>query len=205
MAPDQSHLDRWPEKWWCSFREASWEWGIAGAAAGLARIRTDTGPGALAGFGSAKGSNEEAYLFQKLVRTGFGTNNVDHCTRLCHASSVAALLEGLGSGAVSNPVRDVLQADVIFVIGANPTANHPVAASWIRNAVDQGATLIVADPRRTDLARVATHVLQFRPDTDVALLNALLHVIIDEGLVDQAFVASRTQDFEALAREVQQT
>jgi predicted molibdopterin-dependent oxidoreductase YjgC len=97
-------------------------------------LRDTHGKKALAGFGSAKGSNEEAYLFQKLVRTGFGSNNVDHCTRLCHASSVAALLEGVGSGAVSNPVRDVEHADFILVIGSNPTANHPVAATWIKNA-----------------------------------------------------------------------
>ena len=96
--------------------------------------RHATASSALAGFGSAKGTNEEAYLFQKLVRTGFGSNNVDHCTRLCHASSVAALMEGINSGAVSNQVRDVANAEVIFVIGANPTVNHPVAATWIKNA-----------------------------------------------------------------------
>jgi hypothetical protein len=140
----------------------------------LKRILARDGRQALAGFGSAKGSNEEAYLFQKLVRTGFGTNNVDHCTRLCHASSVAALLEGLGSGAVSNPVADVQHADVIVVIGANPTVNHPVAATWMKNAVERGATLIVMDPRETELARHATtHFLQFKPDSDVALLNAI--------------------------------
>ena len=100
-----------------------------------ARIRDTHGPKALAGFGSAKGSNEEAYLFQKLVRTGFGSNNVDHCTRLCHASSVAALLEGVGSGAVSNQVKRRRRTpSVIFVIGANPTVNHPVAATWMKNA-----------------------------------------------------------------------
>ena len=97
-------------------------------------LRDTHGPKALAGFGSAKGSNEEAYLFQKLVRTGFGSNNVDHCTRLCHASSVAALLEGVGSGAVSNQVNDVEHAELILVIGSNPTANHPVAATWMKNA-----------------------------------------------------------------------
>ncbi|RPH63724.1 MAG: formate dehydrogenase subunit alpha, partial [Burkholderiales bacterium] len=144
----------------------------------------------------------EAYLFQKLVRTGFGTNNVDHCTRLCHASSVAALLEGIGSGAVSNQVCDVLKAEVVFVIGANPTVNHPVAATWIKNAAQRGAKLVVADPRRTELARHATHVLQFRSDTDVALLNAMLHVIVDEGLFDRAFVAERTTGFEALRESV---
>ena len=101
----------------------------------LFRSRDTHGKGALAGFGSAKGSNEEAYLFQKLVRTGFGSNNVDHCTRLCHASSVAALMEGVASGAVSNQVSDVQHAEVIFLIGANPISNHPVAATWIKNAV----------------------------------------------------------------------
>jgi len=203
-APKDPHFDRVPSNWRDAFREATWEEAMDHAAGGLARIRAMHGSSALAGFGSAKGSNEEAYLFQKLVRTGFGTNNVDHCTRLCHASSVAALLEGIGSGAVSNQVSDVMHAEVILVIGANPTVNHPVAATWIKNAVKRGATLIVADPRRTDLARHATHVLQFRPDTDVAMLNAMLHAIIDEGLVDQAFVRERTEDYEALAETLQE-
>ena len=199
------------------FREATWEEALERSAGGLARLRDEAlaqagdRPGAppglppdvpLAGFGSAKGSNEEAYLFQKLVRTGFRTNNVDHCTRLCHASSVAALLEGVGSGAVSNPVADVEHAEVVLVIGANPTVNHPVAATWIKNAVKRGTKLIVADPRRSDLGRHATHYLQFRPSTDVALLNALLHVIVHEGLVDESFIARRTQGFEALAARV---
>ncbi len=185
------------------FREATWDEALALAGGTLARIRDAHGKHALAGFGSAKGSNEEAYLFQKLVRTGFGSNNVDHCTRLCHASSVAALLEGIGSGAVSNPVMDVLDAEVIFVIGANPTVNHPVAATWIKNAVKNGSKLIVADPRRSDLARLATHYLQFRADTDVALLNALMHVIVHEGLVDEGFVAARTSDYDQLRRNVE--
>jgi formate dehydrogenase major subunit len=186
-----------PGNWSEVFREASWEEALALAADGLKKIR-DRDRYALAGFGSAKGSNEEAYLFQKLVRTGFGTNNVDHCTRLCHASSVAALLEGVGSGAVSNQVSDVLQAEVVLIIGANPTSNHPVAATWMKNAAKAGVKLIVADPRRGDLARHATHYLQFKPDTDVALLNAMIHTIIDEGLVDQKFVADRTSGFDAL-------
>ncbi len=184
------------------FREATWEEAIALAAGGLAQIRDTHGKRALAGFGSAKGSNEEAYLFQKLVRTGFGSNNVDHCTRLCHASSVAALLEGIGSGAVSNPVMDVERAELVIVIGANPTVNHPVAASWIKNAVKNGTKLVVADPRRSDLARFAWRFLQFTPDADVALLNAMMHVIVDEGLVDQNFIDSRTIGFEALQRNV---
>ncbi|PZX34521.1 tugsten containing formate dehydrogenase alpha subunit; 2Fe-2S ferredoxin N-term domain [Cupriavidus phytorum] len=184
------------------FREASWEEALALAGGKLAQIRDTHGKRALAGFGSAKGSNEEAYLFQKLVRTGFGSNNVDHCTRLCHASSVAALLEGIGSGAVSNPVMDVDKAEVVIVIGANPTVNHPVAASWIKNAVKNGTKLIVADPRRSDLARFAWRFLQFKPDADVALLNAMMHVIVNEGLVDQDFIDSRTIGFDELQRNV---
>ncbi|MDH4189079.1 MAG: formate dehydrogenase subunit alpha [Betaproteobacteria bacterium] len=202
-AKKSAELNFDPANWSEVFREASWDEAIELAARGLREIRDAGGPRngryALAGFGSAKGSNEEAYLFQKLVRTGFGTNNVDHCTRLCHASSVAALLEGVGSAAVSNQVNDVLRADVVFVIGANPSSNHPVAATWIKNAVKRGTKLIIADPRRTDLARHATHVLQFKPDTDVALLNALIHAIIDEGLVNESFVRDRTSGYEALA------
>lgn len=187
------------------FREATWEEALALAAGGLQRIRdgADAGFGsAVAGFGSAKGSNEEAYLFQKLVRQALRSSHVDHCTRLCHASSVAALLEGIGSGAVSNPVSDVAHAEVIFLIGANPVVNHPVAATWIKNAVDRGATLIVADPRQTALTRRARWHLAFRPDTDVALLNGLLHTIIEEGLVDESFVAQRVNGFEALKAAV---
>ncbi|TFW33446.1 formate dehydrogenase subunit alpha [Massilia horti] len=185
------------------FREASWEEALELAGGKLAQIRDQHGKHALAGFGSAKGSNEEAYLFQKLVRTGFGSNNVDHCTRLCHASSVAALLEGIGSGAVSNPVMDVTRAEVVIVIGANPTVNHPVAATWMKNAVRAGTKLIVCDPRRSDLARHAHRYLQFKPDTDVALLNAMMHVIVTERLVDRAFIDSRTIGIEELEKNVE--
>ncbi|MGH8716924.1 MAG: molybdopterin-dependent oxidoreductase, partial [Burkholderiales bacterium] len=185
------------------FREASWEEALDLAAGNLKKIRDTQGPQALAGFGSAKGSNEEAYLFQKLVRTGFGSNNVDHCTRLCHASSVAALLEGIGSGAVSNQVSDVLKSEVVFVIGANPTVNHPVAATWIKNAVKKGVKLVVADPHRSDLARHAAYFLQFKPDTDVALLNAMMHTIIHEGLANQEFIKNRTSGFEELKKNVE--
>jgi len=191
-----------PGNWREVFREATWDEALAVAAGGLAALRDAYGPKSLAGFGSAKGSNEEAYLFQKLVRTGFRSNNVDHCTRLCHASSVAALLEGVGSGAVSNPVGDVAHAELIFVIGANPTSNHPVAATWIKNAVRRGARLVVADPRVTDLARHAWRVLPFRPDTDVAMLNALIHTVIDEGLTDTAFIRDRVDNFDALRANV---
>ncbi|MDP9090029.1 MAG: formate dehydrogenase subunit alpha [Pseudomonadota bacterium] len=184
------------------FREATWEEAIALGGATLRKLRDTFGPKSLAGFGSAKGSNEEAYLFQKLVRLGFGSNNVDHCTRLCHASSVAALLEGIGSGSVSNPVMDVTQAKVVILIGANPTVNHPVAATFIKNAMRSGTKLIVIDPRRNDLARTAYRYLQFKPDTDVALLNAMMHVIIEENLVDAGFIADRTLGYAELVKNV---
>ena len=188
--------------WRAVFREASWDEALDLAAGTLKSLRDTHGPKALAGFGSAKGSNEEAYLFQKLVRTGFGSNNVDHCTRLCHASSVAALLEGVGSGAVSNPVNDVEHAELIFVIGSNPTANHPVAATWMKNAAKRGAKIVLADPRITDLRTHAWRTLQFKADTDVAMLNALIHTVIDEGLVDEAFIKDRANNFEALKANV---
>ena len=188
--------------WRDTFREATWEEALDLAAGTLKNLRDTHGPKALAGFGSAKGSNEEAYLFQKLVRTGFGSNNVDHCTRLCHASSVAALLEGVGSGAVSNPVNDVEHAELIFVIGSNPTANHPVAATWMKNAAKRGARIVLADPRVTDIGRHAWRTLQFKADTDVAMLNALIHTVIDEGLVDEAFIQDRANNFEALKANV---
>ena len=196
--PKTADFNMDPENWREVFREASWEEALDLAGSTLANIRDQHGPNALAGFGSAKGSNEEAYLFQKLVRTGFRTNNVDHCTRLCHASSVVALLEGVGSGAVSNQVSDVAKADVIFLIGANPTSNHPVAATWIKNAARNGAKLIVADPRKNDIARHAWRYLQFKPDMDVAMLNAMIYTIIEEGLVNEEFIRTRTHNYEAL-------
>jgi formate dehydrogenase major subunit len=202
-APKQAHASVAPEDMMQVFREATWEEALDVVGERLRHIRDTHGKRALAGFGSAKGSNEEAYLFQKLVRTGFGSNNVDHCTRLCHASSVAALLEGIGSGAVSNPVLDVAQAEVVIVIGANPAVNHPVAASWIKNAVKNGTRLIVADPRRSDLSRLAWRFLQFKPDTDVALLNAMMHVIVHENLVDRTFIESRTIGYDELQRNVE--
>jgi len=181
-----------------AFRKASWDEALDFAAAGLTKIRDSHGANSLAGFGSAKGSNEEAYLFQKLVRVGFGTNNVDHCTRLCHASSVAAMLETIGSGSVSNQVADVAAAEVIFIIGAKPTVNHPVAATFMKNAAKNGKTLILLDPYRSELARHADYFLQFQSDTDVPLLNAMMNVIIEEGLHNRDYIKRHTEGFEAL-------
>tara|TARA_B100001105_G_scaffold44516_1_gene32802 strand:+ start:410 stop:3169 length:2760 start_codon:yes stop_codon:yes gene_type:complete len=180
------------------FEETTWDIALTKTIQGFKNIKNKKGPNALAGFGCAKGSNEEAYLFQKLIRTGFNTNNVDHCTRLCHASSVVALLEMIGSGAVSNQVADVTEADVIIVIGSNPTVNHPVAATFMKNAAKDGKTLIVMDPKKVELARHANYYLQFKPDTDVALINAIMKSIIDQNLVDKDFVNNRTKDFKKL-------
>ncbi|NDH79449.1 MAG: formate dehydrogenase subunit alpha, partial [Burkholderiaceae bacterium] len=191
-----------PEDWSEVFREASWEEALDLAAGKLKAIRDQHGKKSLAGFGSAKGSNEEAYLFQKLVRTGFGSNNVDHCTRLCHASSVAALLEGVGSGAVSNQVNDIEHSGLILVIGSNPTANHPVAATWMKNAAKNGTKIVLADPRVTDIGKHAWRTLQFKPDTDVAMLNAMIYTVIEEGLCDQHFIKERASNFEALKENV---
>jgi len=191
-----------PANPWTHFREATWEEALDRAAGGFTKIRDARGGNALAGFGSAKGSNEEAYLFQKLVRTGFGTNNVDHCTRLCHASSVAALMEGLNSGSVTAPFSAALDAEIIMVIGCNPTVNHSVAATFIKNAVRNGARLMVIDPRGQALSRFATWNLRFKPSTDVALLNAILHTIVEEGLVDKQYVQAHTEGFTDLAERL---
>jgi len=178
------------------FREASWDEALDAAASGLARLRDAHGGRAVAGFGSAKCSNEEAYLFQKLIRAGFGHNNVDHCTRLCHASSVAALMENVGSGAVTATFNEIEHADCAIVIGSNPIENHPVAATYFKQFAKRGGTLIVMDPRGVGLGRYATHRLKFRPGTDVALLNAICHVIVEEGLYDRQYLDAFAEGFE---------
>jgi len=185
-----------------NFREATWDEALKVAAKGLKTIRKEKGPKALAGFGSAKCSNEEAYLFQKLVRTGFGSNNVDHCTRLCHASSVAALMETIGSGAVTAPFMAVKDSDVIIVIGANPTENHPVAATYFKQAAKRGAELIVMDPRGQGLKRHSTHMLQFKSGSDVAMLNAIMHVIVEEDLYDKQYIQSHTEGFKNIKKHL---
>jgi formate dehydrogenase major subunit len=185
------------------FREASWKEALDLIGSRLLAIRDEYGSGAIAGFGSAKCSNEEAYLFQKLIRAGFGTNNVDHCTRLCHASSVAALFEGVGSGAVSTTYGDVINADVAILAGTNTTANHPVASSFFKQARRRGTTLIVVDPRRERIADHADIYCQIKPGTDVAFYNGVMHEIIEMGLIDEEFIAKRTSNYEALAKLLQ--
>ncbi|NAW33995.1 formate dehydrogenase subunit alpha [Halomonas alimentaria] len=184
------------------FREASWEEALDLAANGLTGLKAAHGPDALAGFGSAKCSNEEAWLFQKLVRTGFGSNHVDHCTRLCHASSVAALMECLGSGAVTASFMQALQADVVILTGCNPAVNHPVAATYFKQAARNGTRLIILDPRGQALDAYAWRSVRFTPGGDVALYNAMLHVIVAEKLYDPAYIDAHTEGFEALATSV---
>lgn len=186
-----------PGNWQTHFREASWEEALDFAAGGLRRLKDDHGGRAVAGFGSAKCSNEEAYLFQKLIRQGFGHNNVDHCTRLCHASSVAALMENVGSGAVTATFNEIENADVAIVIGSNPTENHPVAATYFKQFAKRGGKLIVMDPRGQSLKRFASHMLQFRPGADVSMLNAIMNVIVEEGLYDQQYIEAYTENWEA--------
>ena len=179
------------------FREASWEEAMAHAAGGLAKLRQAHGGQSVAGFGSAKCTNEEAYLFQKLIRQGFQHNNVDHCTRLCHASSVAALIENVGSGAVTATFNEIENSDVAIVIGANPVENHPVAATYFKQFTKNGGKLIVMDPRGQGLKRHASHMLQFRPGADVSMLNAIMHVIVEEELYDQQYIDAYTENWEA--------
>jgi formate dehydrogenase major subunit len=183
-----------------AFREASWEEALDFAAERYKQIKADSGGGALAGFGSAKCSNEEAYLFQKLVRAGFGTNNVDHCTRLCHASSVAALMETIGSGAVTNVFADVARSDVALVTGSHTSSNHPVAATFIKQAAKAGTKLIVVDVRRTGLADFAEHFAQIKPGSDVAFFNAVMHVLTRDELLDSDFITDRTTGFDELSK-----
>ena len=181
-----------PGDWSTHFREASWEEALDFAANGLKGRGRE-----VAGFGSAKCTNEEAYLFQKMIRQGFGHNNVDHCTRLCHASSVAALMENVGSGAVTATFNEIENADVAIAIGCNPIENHPVAATYFKQFTKRGGKLIVMDPRGQALKRFASHMLQFRPGADVSMLNAIMHVIVEEGLYDQQYIDAYTENWEA--------
>jgi len=185
-----------------AFREATWDEALDLIASKFLAIKAQHGPRTLAGFGSAKCSNEEAYLFQKMMRAALGTNNVDHCTRLCHASSVAALLEGIGSGSVTDVFPDAQHADLILLTGSNPTVNHPVAATFFKQAIRRGTKLVVVDPRRPQIADFADWYCQLRPGTDVAFYNAVLHVLVAEGMIDSAFVAERTENFDALRERV---
>jgi len=171
------------------FREASWDEAMGLVVSELKKHRGE----AFAGLTSAKVSNEDNYVFQKFVRAAMGTNNVDHCARLCHSSTVAGLRLSFGSGAMTNPADDLLKADVILVTGSNTTENHPIIGLKIREAVARGAKLLLFDPRQIQLSQVATLWARQRPGTDVAWINGLMHVIVRDGLMNSEFIESRTE------------
>jgi len=186
------------------FREASWDEALELVADKLTHIKEKYGPDSLGVLSSAKFTNEENFVVQKFARAVLGTNNVDHCARLCHASTVVAALAAFGDGAMSNSIADFAKADLLFVIGSNTTECHPIIGRIIRQRMESGEIkLIVADPRNIDLARRATVHLRHKPGTDVALLNAIMHVIIEEGLQDKEFIRGRTEGFDELAATVE--
>jgi formate dehydrogenase alpha subunit len=172
---------------------ATWEEALDLVVSKLAKYKGDQ----FAAIASAKCTNEENYLIQKFARKVMGTNNVDHCARLCHAPSVAGLAQSFGSGAMTNSINEISNAACILAIGTNTTETHPVIGLQIKKAVRDSAKLIVANPRRIDLCRIADLWLQHRPGTDVPLLMGMMRVIVDEGLQDQAFIDERCEDFEA--------
>jgi formate dehydrogenase major subunit len=193
-----------PETWYEPFREATWDEALGLATQELLRIKRERGGDALACFSSAKCSNEENYLIMRMFRGALGTNNVDHCTRLCHSTSVAAMQRAINTAAASGSMREIEEAtDVIFIAGANTTESHPVFGAAIKRAHKRGATLLVADPRRTELAARADLHLQMQPGTDVALYSAMLHHILALGLEDRQFIARRTHGFDAVREAVQ--
>ncbi|HWC73264.1 MAG TPA: formate dehydrogenase subunit alpha [Gemmatimonadales bacterium] len=193
-----------PDDWYAPFREASWDEALELAAQELLRIKGQHGPNALACFSSAKCTNEENYLIMRMFRGAIGTNNVDHCTRLCHSTSVAAMQRAINTAAASGSMREIEDAcDVIFIAGANTTESHPVFGAALKRAHEAGAKLIVADPRRTELAGRADIHLQMQPGTDVALYSAMLNHILALGLENQSFIAERTHDFEKVRAAVQ--
>ena len=184
------------------FREAGWDEAIERVVGELNKAKEAHGVDSLAFLSSAKATNEDNYLMQKLARAALGTNNVDHCARLCHASTVTGLVSSFGSGAMTNSQEDVEQSDVIFVIGSNTSEQHPLIARRMIKAVKGGAKLMLADPREIPLSAYATLHLCHKPGTDVALLNAMMHVIINEGIHDEAFIKSRTEGFDAFRETV---
>ena len=192
-----------PPAWYSAFREASWEEAMSLTAQELLRIR-DQNTNAIASLASAKCTNEENYLFMRMVRGALKTNNVDHCTRLCHSSSVSAMSRAMNTSAASGSMREIEEAcDVIFISGANTTETHPVFGALIKRAVKKGAKLIVADVRRTELAELADIHLQMMPGTDVVLYNSMLHHIIATGLENRQFIAARMDDWDKLRAAVQ--
>lgn len=186
------------------FVSATWEEALEVIAKKAKEMMKKYEANVFAGLSSARCTNEENYLFQKMMRAVFGTNNVDHCARLCHASTVAGLATTLGSGAMTNSIQEVLGADVIFVTGSNTTETHPVIGAFIKQAKARGAKLIVAEPRKINLAEKADVFLQIKPGTNVALYNGMMNVIIQEGLQDYEYIKRRTENYEALEKVIKE-
>lgn len=186
------------------FVKATWNEALNYVASRFKELKARYGTDSIAGLASAKCTNEENYLFQKLVRTCFGTNNVDHCARLCHASSVAGLAAAFGSGAMTNSIKELLNANVIFVTGSNTTEQHPIIGMYIKQAVvDNGCKIIVADPREIELVKYATLWLRQKNGTDVALINGITNVILSENLQDETFIQSRTENFDVFKKVIE--
>ncbi len=183
-----------------SFRQATWDEALALVAAKLNEVKAKYGANAIGMLSSAKCTNEENYLMQKLARAVVGTNNIDHCARLCHASTVAGLAAAFGSGAMTNSIIDIEESDCLFIIGSNTSEQHPIVARRVIVAREKGAKIIVADPRDTQLARMADLHLQHKPGTDVALINGMMKVIIDHNLQDKEFIETRTEGFDEVAK-----
>lgn len=185
------------------FEEASWEEALSYMAERFKKIKKTEGADKIAGFSCSRAPNEDNYLFQKMMRAAFGTNNVDNCARVCHSASVHGLAITLGSGAMTNPIKDITQdVDVILLVGSNPTEAHPVIGAQIRQAIQHGTKLIVVDPRKIDLAKDAYLHLPIKPGTNVAFANGMMNIIINEGLADMAFIEQRTEGFEEIRKIV---
>ncbi|MGZ8398032.1 MAG: molybdopterin-dependent oxidoreductase [Gemmatimonadales bacterium] len=192
-----------PAGWYSAFREATWDEALSLASQQILRIRDEHGPRALGALSSAKCTNEDNYAFMRMVRGAFRTNSVDHCTRLCHSTSVSAMNRALNTAAASGSMREIEEAtDVIFIAGANTTESHPVFGALIKRAVARGARLIVADVRKVELAELADIHLRMTPGSDVALFNSMLRHIIEAGLTDPKFIAERTREFEKVKAAV---
>ncbi len=185
-----------------TWRRASWDEALGKTASRLTEIKQKYGPDAIGVLGSAKCTNEENFVLMKFARAAVGTNNVDHCARLCHSSTVGGLAAAFGSGAMTNSIDEIRDARVIMVIGSNTTEQHPMIGMHMLEAKDRGATIIVADPRRTQIAKFSHLHLRHKSGTDVALLNAMMNVIITEGLVDVSFIRQRTENFDDFEKRV---
>ena len=185
------------------FEPASWEEALTLVSSKFNEIKAENGPDALAGFSCSRATNEDNYVFQKMVRVAFGTNNVDNCARVCHSASVHGLAQTLGSGAMTNPIADITEdVDMILLVGSNPEEAHPVIGAQIRQAIQRGTQVVVVDPRKINLVKDSALHLQVQAGTNVAFANGMMHVILKEGLADRHFIEERTEGFSDLEKMV---